>query len=125
LPPSSSLSDDPVQGGGVDVAAVPCQAARHQRLHIGVVDVGPDRSRLLGAGQEVAQPAPAPNACVHPVVGEITVIYETMQLNTDEGPTMAVNTTEPGSASQQALDILASWSATSDQANTASATDQP
>jgi transcriptional regulator with XRE-family HTH domain len=52
----------------------------------------------------------------HPVVGEITVIYETMQLNTDEGLTMAVYTAEPGSASQQALDILASWSATSDQA---------
>lgn len=55
----------------------------------------------------------------------ITVIYETMQLNTDEGFTMAVYTAEPGSASQQALDILASWSATSHQANTASATDQP
>ncbi len=61
----------------------------------------------------------------HPVVGELTVIYETMQLTTDEGLTMAVYTAEPGSASQQALDILASWSATSDQANTASATDQP
>jgi hypothetical protein len=60
----------------------------------------------------------------HPVVGEITVIYETMQLNTDEGLTMAVYTAEPGSASQQALDILASWSATSDEANTASVTDQ-
>lgn len=47
---------------------------------------------------------------------QITVIYETMQLNTDEGLTMAVYTAEPGSASQQALDILASWSATSDQA---------
>jgi hypothetical protein len=38
---------------------------------------------------------------------------------------MAVYTVQPGSASQQALDILASWSATSDQANTASATEQP
>lgn len=55
----------------------------------------------------------------HPVVGEIHLSYEAMDLIADEGLTMHVYTAEPASASQNALDILASWSATPEPANTA------
>jgi transcriptional regulator with XRE-family HTH domain len=48
----------------------------------------------------------------HPLVGEITLSYETMTLDADDGLRMALYTAEPGSASQQALDLLASWTAT-------------
>jgi transcriptional regulator with XRE-family HTH domain len=48
----------------------------------------------------------------HPVVGDLELAYEVMDLSADTGLTVAVYTAEPGSASQQALDLLASWVAT-------------
>ena len=47
----------------------------------------------------------------HPIVGDLTLSYETMALTADPGLSLAVYTAEVGSASQAALDILASWSA--------------
>jgi transcriptional regulator with XRE-family HTH domain len=59
----------------------------------------------------------------HPVVGELTLTYETMQLTADTGLTLAAYTAEPGSKSEEALNLLASWAATPDEAETAHATD--
>jgi transcriptional regulator with XRE-family HTH domain len=50
----------------------------------------------------------------HPVVGELELSYEVMELSADTGMTVAVYSAEPGSRSQQALDLLASWTATPD-----------
>ncbi|MEU2281539.1 helix-turn-helix transcriptional regulator [Streptomyces sp. NPDC013178] len=47
----------------------------------------------------------------HPVVGEFTLHHETLAFPADPGQTMCVYTAEPGSASAQALALLASWSA--------------
>lgn len=47
----------------------------------------------------------------HPLVGEITLNYEMLTFAADELP-MAVYTTEPGSASEAALNLLGSWIAT-------------
>lgn len=47
----------------------------------------------------------------HPVVGDLDLTFEAMELP-GEDLTMLVYTAEPGSASQQALDLLASWAAT-------------
>jgi hypothetical protein len=55
----------------------------------------------------------------HPVVGDLDLSYETMELAADAGLNLTVYTAEAGSASQQALDILASWTATPDEADTA------
>jgi transcriptional regulator with XRE-family HTH domain len=52
----------------------------------------------------------------HPVVGELSLSFETMELPADTGLNMSVYTAEDGSASKQALDLLASWTATVDQA---------
>ncbi|TCK26766.1 helix-turn-helix transcriptional regulator [Pseudonocardia endophytica] len=49
----------------------------------------------------------------HPVVGEVTVDYETLLLPGDPDTTLYVYTTEAGSSSRQAMDILASWTLTS------------
>jgi transcriptional regulator with XRE-family HTH domain len=46
----------------------------------------------------------------HPVVGELTVDYETLTLPDDPGQTLYVYTTELGSRSRQAINVLASWS---------------
>jgi transcriptional regulator with XRE-family HTH domain len=57
----------------------------------------------------------------HPVVGDLDLTYETMALHADDGMTMSVYTAEPGSPSAQALDLLASWSATPEPADTGNA----
>jgi hypothetical protein len=54
----------------------------------------------------------------HPVVGDLDLSYETMELSADDGLTLAIFTAEPGSASQQALDLLASWTATPEPTET-------
>jgi hypothetical protein len=48
----------------------------------------------------------------HPIVGELTLSYETLTLDADGGLRLALYTAEAGSAFQQALDLLASWTAT-------------
>jgi hypothetical protein len=51
----------------------------------------------------------------HPIVGDLTISYETMQLSADPGLTLAVYTAEPGSRSEEGLNLLASWAATVDE----------
>jgi transcriptional regulator with XRE-family HTH domain len=51
----------------------------------------------------------------HPVMGDLTVTYESMELAADPGLTMFVYTAEPGSTSEEALNVLASWAATPDE----------
>ena len=48
----------------------------------------------------------------HPVVGELELSYEVMELAGDSCLRLAVFQAEPGSPSQQALDLLASRTAT-------------
>ena len=60
----------------------------------------------------------------HPVVGHLDLRYEAMELSADSGLTMTVYAAEPDSAPQQALDLLASWTATPDVANPAEVGDQ-
>jgi transcriptional regulator with XRE-family HTH domain len=51
----------------------------------------------------------------HPVVGGLDLTFEAMELVADPGLTMFVYTAEPGSKSEEALNLLASWAATADQ----------
>ena len=60
----------------------------------------------------------------HPVAGALELTYEALELPADPGLTMITYTAEPGSATQDALDFLASWAATLDQSETAQAPDQ-
>jgi hypothetical protein len=48
----------------------------------------------------------------HPTVGDLELDYEVMQLSADSGLLLAVFSAEPGSRSAEALDLLASWTAT-------------
>jgi transcriptional regulator with XRE-family HTH domain len=54
----------------------------------------------------------------HPVVGELELDYEVMDVSADDGLTISVFSAEPGSRSAQALDLLASWTATPEHAST-------
>ena len=55
----------------------------------------------------------------HPVVGELTLTYEMLELAADSGLAVLTYTAEPGSKSAEALDLLASWTATLDEADAA------
>ena len=51
----------------------------------------------------------------HPVVGDLHLSFDAMDLPADPGQSVVVYSAEPGSASEDALSLLASWSATLDQ----------
>jgi transcriptional regulator with XRE-family HTH domain len=51
----------------------------------------------------------------HPVVGDLALAYEGLELTADPGQTLITFTAEPGSPSQQALTFLASWVASPKQ----------
>jgi transcriptional regulator with XRE-family HTH domain len=48
----------------------------------------------------------------HPVVGDLTLNFEAMDLTADSGLTLTAYTAEPGSPSAERLQLLASWEAT-------------
>lgn len=48
----------------------------------------------------------------HPVVGDLTLAYEALELPADHGQRILVYTAEPASPSDDALKLLATWSAT-------------
>jgi transcriptional regulator with XRE-family HTH domain len=48
----------------------------------------------------------------HPVVGDLTLAYESLELTADSGLRLNAYSAEPGSPSSDALSLLASWNAT-------------
>ena len=50
----------------------------------------------------------------HPVVGDLELTYESFELPADPGLSLSTYTAEPGSASADALKLLASWAASTD-----------
>jgi transcriptional regulator with XRE-family HTH domain len=62
----------------------------------------------------------------HPVVGDLSLAFEVMELSADTGLTLTAYSPEPDSPSQDGLTLLASWAATLDQSvNFETATDRP
>jgi transcriptional regulator with XRE-family HTH domain len=55
----------------------------------------------------------------HPVVGDLSLTYEMLDVSADSGLAILSYTAEPGSKSAEALDLLASWTATIDEADSA------
>jgi hypothetical protein len=47
----------------------------------------------------------------HPVVGDLTLDYNTLPLPADAGPSLTTYTAEPGSPTAEKLALLASWGA--------------
>jgi transcriptional regulator with XRE-family HTH domain len=55
----------------------------------------------------------------HPVVGDLTLTYEMLDLAADSGLAIVTYIAEPSSKSAEALDLLASWTATIDEPDAA------
>jgi transcriptional regulator with XRE-family HTH domain len=54
----------------------------------------------------------------HPVVGDLDIPFEALPLPADPGLTLTAYTPEPGSPAEEKLRLLASWTATQNQAST-------
>jgi hypothetical protein len=51
----------------------------------------------------------------HPLVGDLTLDYDALELPADPGHTVIAYTAEPGTPSHDALNVLANWSTSRDQ----------
>src|SRR4051812_26933982 len=60
----------------------------------------------------------------HPVVGELTLSFNRLDIAADHGLTLFTYAAEPGSRSEEALNLLGSWAATADAVEPERATDQ-
>jgi transcriptional regulator with XRE-family HTH domain len=61
----------------------------------------------------------------HPVVGDLSLTYNRMELAADPGLALTIWTAEPGSKSAEALSLLGSWAATPQQPELQQAPDHP
>lgn len=87
-----------------------------QTFHVDWDDLAADAAALLraeagrGAAHDVRLHRGGVKRLHHPVVGELTLAYESLELVTDPGLRLNAYTAEPASAAREALDLLASWS---------------
>lgn len=79
---------------------------------VGELSTRSDLFRTLWAKHNVRFHDTGTKRLQHPVVGALDLTYETMQLTADAGLMLFAYSAEPGTRSEQALDLLASWAAT-------------
>ena len=79
---------------------------------VGELATRSDEFRIRWAAHNVRFHRTGTKRLHHPVVGDLELSYESMELSADNGLTLYVYTAEAGSTSQQALDLLGSWTAT-------------
>jgi len=78
---------------------------------IGELSIKSPDFRRWWAAHDVREKTFGDKRMVHPVVGELTVAYETLRLVGEPDQCLVTYTVEPGSPSEQALRLLASWTA--------------
>ncbi|GAA1918478.1 helix-turn-helix transcriptional regulator [Microbacterium aoyamense] len=81
---------------------------------VGELSTRSERFRTLWAAHNVRYHRSGVKRIHHPVVGELELTYEAFELPADPGLTLSTYTAEPGSASADALRVLASWAATTE-----------
>lgn len=91
----------------LDAAATPGDPGTQQL--VGELSLASDEFRHWWSSHQVHQRTHGTKRLHHPVVGALDVQFETLTLPGDPRQILYVYTTEPGSASQEALTLLASW----------------
>lgn len=79
---------------------------------IGELSTRSDEFRVRWATHDVRHHRTGTKRLHHPVVGDLDLSYEGLELPADAGLMLFIFTAEPGSRSEHALDLLASWAAT-------------
>ena len=82
---------------------------------IGELSTRSDIFRVRWADHNVRQHRSGIKHFHHPVVGDISLAYESLELVADPGLVLNGYSAEPGTASEDALNLLASWAATTEQ----------
>lgn len=85
---------------------------RGLRELIGELSVSSEEFRMRWAAHNVRFHRTGRKRIHHPVVGELELSYEALELPASPGLTMFAYTAEPGSPSEERLRLLASWAAT-------------
>jgi transcriptional regulator with XRE-family HTH domain len=91
---------------------------------VGELATQSDEFRIRWAAHNVRFHDTAVKQLHHPVVGELSLTFNRLDLAADDGLTIFTYVAEPGCRSEDALKLLGSWAATADVAEPASATDQ-
>ncbi|WP_018566059.1 helix-turn-helix transcriptional regulator [Streptomyces sp. PsTaAH-124] len=102
---------------GVTVAVLRTEAGRNpydRDLHdlIGELATRSEEFRTRWGAHDVRHHGTGTKHFHHDIVGEVTLAFEGLELAAEPGLTMTVYAAEPGSASEEALRLLASWAAT-------------
>jgi transcriptional regulator with XRE-family HTH domain len=94
----------------------------NKELHdlIGELSTRSDEFRRLWATQDVRHHGTGFKTFNHPVVGEMTLAYEGMNLEAETGLTLTIYVAEPGTPAAERMQLLASWAASSAPASTPS-----
>jgi hypothetical protein len=79
---------------------------------IGELSTRSDEFRSRWAAHDVRIHTTGVKRLHHPVVGDLDLAFESFASAGDPGQSLLTYTTEPGSASHDALNLLASWTAT-------------
>jgi transcriptional regulator with XRE-family HTH domain len=79
---------------------------------VGELSTRSDLFRKLWGAHDVREHRTGLKSIHHPVVGDLDLTYQGMDLATDRGLQMLVFSAEPGSPSQQRLQLLANWAET-------------
>ena len=91
---------------------------------IGELSTRSELFRVRWADHNVRQHRSGVKHLHHPVVGDLSLDYESMELVADVGLVLNAYSAEPGTASKDALDLLASWAATADREERAHSADE-
>jgi len=86
---------------------------------IGELSMRSDEFRTLWAAHNVRRHYAGTKFFQHPVVGLLELNYQVLGLEEDPGHTLTVYPATPGSPSEEALKLLASWAVTENIADTA------
>ncbi len=86
---------------------------------VGELSTRSDAFRTLWAAHDVRLHRTGTKRMRHPMVGDLELDFEAFELPADAGLTLTTYTAAPGSASHDALQLLATWAATTDQADLA------
>lgn len=78
---------------------------------VGELSVKSDEFRTLWAAHTVRQKGHGSKRLHHPVVGELTLSYETLKMPDEHDLSLVTYYAEPGSAAADSLRLLASWAA--------------
>jgi hypothetical protein len=118
-PASRRFYPDWDQAADIAVAILRTEAGRNPHdkdLHdlVGELSTRSDEFRTRWGAHNVRHHGTGTKRFHHAAVGDLTLAYEGLEMAAEPGLTLTIYTAQPGSASEEGLRLLASWTATQD-----------